>query len=70
MSESALRVCYFGAYRQNYSRNRIMIAGLRRNGVIVTECHETLWQGIEDRVNAVNGGLAKAGFLGASDSHL
>lgn len=50
-----MRVCYFGAYRANYSRNRIMIEGLRRNGVDVIECHETLWRGVEDRVAAASG---------------
>ena len=28
-----LRVCWFGTWREEYSRNRIMIEGLRRNGV-------------------------------------
>lgn len=50
-----LRVCYFGTYRAEYSRNRIMIEGLRSVGVEVVECHERLWHGIEDRVNAASG---------------
>ena len=37
-----LRVCYFGTYRAEYSRNRIMMEGLRKNGVEVIECHENL----------------------------
>lgn len=53
---STLRVCYFGTYRASYSRNRIMIEGLRRNGVEVIECHQTLWHGIEDRVDSVTAG--------------
>lgn len=57
-----LRVCYFGAYRATYSRNRIMIEGLRRNDVHVVECHEALWAGIEDRVQAVSGGWKKPAF--------
>ena len=57
-----LRVCYFGTYRQNYSRNRMMIAGLRINGVEVIECHETLWHGIEDRVNMTTGGWLRPSF--------
>jgi len=52
-----LTVCYFGTYRSEYSRNRIMIKGLRKNGVEVIECHENLWTGIEDRVNAVEKGI-------------
>lgn len=57
-----LRVCYFGTYRANYSRNQMMIAGLRMNGVEVIECHETLWHGIEDRVNATTGGWLRPAF--------
>ena len=40
-----LRVCYFGTYRANYSRNQILIAGLRAQGVTVFETHATLWLG-------------------------
>jgi glycosyltransferase involved in cell wall biosynthesis len=54
-NDKPLKVCYFGTYRENYSRNQMMIAGLRMNGAIVTECHETLWYGIEDRVRVVSG---------------
>lgn len=57
-----LRVLYFGTYRANYSRNRILIEGLRRNGVQVMECHETLWHGVEDRVQAVSGGWKHPSF--------
>jgi glycosyltransferase involved in cell wall biosynthesis len=58
------RVCYFGTYRQEYSRNQIMIEGLRQTGVIVTECHVTLWRSIEDRVQAASGGWLRLGFIG------
>ena len=57
-AEAPLRVCYFGTYRQNYGRNQIMIAALRAQSAIVYECHSTLWQGIDDRVEQV-----KAGWL-------
>lgn len=57
MNKDQLTVCYFGTYRSEYSRNRIMIKGLRKNGVEVIECHENLWTGIEDRVNAVEKGI-------------
>jgi hypothetical protein len=30
-----MRICYFGTYRANYSRNVIMVEGLRRAGVEV-----------------------------------
>jgi glycosyltransferase involved in cell wall biosynthesis len=52
-TKSPLRVCYFGAYRNEYSRNRILIQGLQRNGAAVIECHESLWHDTEDRVQAV-----------------
>lgn len=51
-----MRVCYFGTYRAEYSRNRILMEGLRRNGVEVIECHVPLWRGIEDRVETVERG--------------
>lgn len=59
-----MRVCYFGTFRANYARNLILIDGLRRNGVEVIECHETLWHGIEDRVQAASGGWLRPSFLG------
>lgn len=60
--ETPLRVCYFGTYRQHYGRNQIMIAGLRAQGATVFECHETLWRGIDDRVQQVRGGLFNPRF--------
>jgi glycosyltransferase involved in cell wall biosynthesis len=58
-----LRVCYFGTYRAEYSRNLIMIEGLRQNGIEVVECHARLWQGIEDRVQVASGGWLRFEFL-------
>ena len=57
-----MHVCYFGTYRTNYSRNRILIEGLRQNGVEVTECNVPLWQGVEDRVQAASGGWIRPSF--------
>lgn len=57
-----MRVCYFGTYRALYSRNQIIIEGLRRNGVSVMECHEQLWHGIDDRVQVASGGWMRPGF--------
>jgi glycosyltransferase involved in cell wall biosynthesis len=54
--QSSLSVCYFGTYRENYARNQIIIEGLRRNDVEVTECHEKLWHNVEDRVGVASGG--------------
>ncbi len=60
--DQSLRVCYFGTYRQEYSRNQILIEGLRQSGVEVIECHEPLWRGIEDRVQIASGGWIRPGF--------
>ncbi len=64
MRRRPLRVCYFGTYRAEYSRNRILIAGLRQAGVEVIECHQPLWRGIEDRVQTVRGGWRSPAFWG------
>jgi len=58
-----VRVCYFGTYRDEYPRNRILVEGLRRNGVEVVECHEPLWRGIEDRVWVASGGWCHPAFV-------
>lgn len=60
--DQPLRVCYFGTYRVGYSRNQIMIAGLRAASVEVIPCHATLWHGVEDRVQAVSGAWKRPGF--------
>ena len=58
-----LRVCYFGTYRAEYSRNRILIEGLRRNGVEVIECHAPLWRGEDDRIQTASGGWLRPAFV-------
>jgi glycosyltransferase involved in cell wall biosynthesis len=63
MKGELLRVCYFGTFRDSYSRNQIMIEGLRRNDVEVVVCHQRLWHGIEDRVQAASGGWLHPRFL-------
>ncbi len=50
-----LRICFFGTYRAGYTRNQIVIEGLRRQGASVIECHATLWHGIDDRVSQASG---------------
>jgi len=58
-----MHVCYFGTYDRDYSRNRIIIEGLRENGVRVTECHVALWRGTKDKVDRVAGNWASPRFL-------
>ncbi|OHA83048.1 MAG: hypothetical protein A2408_02600 [Candidatus Yonathbacteria bacterium RIFOXYC1_FULL_52_10] len=36
-----MKLCFFGFYRHDYSRNRILLRGLRAQGVEVIECHTT-----------------------------
>ncbi len=62
MNPKPLRVCYFGTYRAEYARNQILITGLRRNGVDVIECQESLWRSIEDRVQAVKQSWKRPAF--------
>lgn len=52
-----MKVCYFGTYDADYVRNRILIRGLRSQGVEVTECHSRLWRDTEDRVREAKKGL-------------
>lgn len=58
-----MKICYFGTYREEYARNRIMIAGLREAGAQVIECHEPFWRGNADRIRAVQGGWASPNFI-------
>jgi glycosyltransferase involved in cell wall biosynthesis len=57
-----LRVCYFGTYRSNYIRNRLMIDRLRNQGIELVECHERLWHGVEDRERVASGGWMNPRF--------
>lgn len=64
-SNKPLRVCYFGTYRANYTRNQILIAGLKaQKNVLLTECHAALWHSIEDRVEQASGGWLRPRFWG------
>lgn len=40
-NKKRLTVCYFGTYTPEYSRNSILISGLKENGVDVVECCTT-----------------------------
>lgn len=44
-----MRVVFWGTYDLGKPRNRILMQGLRDNGVEVIECHRQLWQGVEDK---------------------
>lgn len=36
-----MNICFFGSYNPDYSRNSILIDGLKKNNVKVLECHST-----------------------------
>ncbi len=59
-----MKVCYFGTYERNYSRNRTIINGLKHNNVIVYECHEDIWRNNEHKTNFSL--LGKVKFLAKS----
>lgn len=58
-----MKVLVFGTYRKDFTRTKNIIEGLKYHGVIVHECHEPLWKGTEDRVQAVSGGWKNFSFL-------
>jgi glycosyltransferase involved in cell wall biosynthesis len=44
-----MRIVYWGTYDIGKPRNRIIIQGLKENGVQVIECHANVWEGVEDK---------------------
>jgi len=44
-----MEVCFFGTYEKDYPVNRIIIKGLRKNGIAVKECHVSLWERYRDK---------------------
>ena len=59
-----MRICYFGTYDVEQSRNNVIIQGLRQNGVEVVECRARLWRNTADKIRSVRGGLFNPGLLG------
>jgi glycosyltransferase involved in cell wall biosynthesis len=56
------RVVFWGTYDIGKPRVRILLRGLRENGVDVIECHSDVWSGVEDKTQVVGWGN-KAWFL-------
>lgn len=50
-------VCYFGTYDADYVRNRVLIGGLRAQGVCVVECHRAVWANTEQKMRAAQQGI-------------
>ncbi len=63
MAKSKMKVCYFGTYDVEQSRNNVIIQGLRQNGVEVVECRARLWRNTADKIRSVRGGLFNPGPL-------
>lgn len=59
-----MKVCYFGTYDVEQSRNNVIIQGLRQNGVEVVECHARLWRNTADKIRSARRGLFNPGLLG------
>lgn len=34
-----MKICYFGSYDKNYSKNVVLLKGLRKNGIRIAHCH-------------------------------
>jgi glycosyltransferase involved in cell wall biosynthesis len=58
-----MHICYFGTYDKSYPRNRIIIEGLKKNGIEVDECHVPLWHNTNDKVNISTGKWFSIRFL-------
>ena len=42
-----MKICYFGIYNPNYSRNDILLSGLNQIGVEVIQCNAD-WRDLKD----------------------
>ncbi len=60
-----MKVLYFGTYSkgEGYPRNNVIIKGLKKSGVEVIECHESLWKGPEEKMTGVKMGIGLLRFL-------
>ncbi len=58
-----MRICYFGTYDLNQSRNRIMIEALKSQNVEVYQCHAELWGDVHQKIVEVKKGFFNIGLL-------
>jgi glycosyltransferase involved in cell wall biosynthesis len=58
-----MTVAWWGTYDRDYPRNRVLMAGLRANGVEVREFHVPLWRGPADKVRSAAGGWLRPALL-------
>jgi glycosyltransferase involved in cell wall biosynthesis/SAM-dependent methyltransferase len=57
-----MRICYFGTYESDYPRNSLFISGLREAGIEVFECHQPVWERLQDK-SKIHGGFAAVRML-------
>lgn len=50
-----MRIVFWGTYDLGKPRNRILLRGLRENGVDVVEIHRDIWSGVEDKSSLTGG---------------
>jgi glycosyltransferase involved in cell wall biosynthesis len=50
---SSLKVLHWGTYDLGKPRTRIMRAGLRASGTLLSDCHIAVWEGMEDKTQRV-----------------
>ena len=50
---------FWGTYDLSKPRNRILLAGLRANGVQVDECHASIWEHVRDKGTLAPGRIAR-----------
>jgi glycosyltransferase involved in cell wall biosynthesis len=60
--KAPIKVICWGTYDLGKPRNRILLRGLRENGVEVYECHKDIWCGVEDK-SQLRGVWVKVRFL-------
>lgn len=57
-----IRLVFWGTYDLSKPRGRILLRGLRENGVSVVECHADVWSGVADK-SQIQGLVRRAAFL-------
>jgi len=49
LSETPLKILFWGTYDLSKPRNRILLRGLREAGATLDECHEPVWENVRDK---------------------
>jgi glycosyltransferase involved in cell wall biosynthesis len=49
-----MKVCYWGTYDADYARNKILISGLKANGIEIIECNAKVWRNTAEKIAAAS----------------